>query len=150
MFIYEDKLPVKVQVTRPDPHYYQLLDEQLEGCKAGLQQAQVFIQQAFMIHNLEFHDIYMRLASKLLSDMEVLENLIHQMHGEDDRYYDESNDDTPVFEFIPLKQQNKENKTKKHHVNNDLTAAVIRDMEFEHSQIQLYTQLLMFIKDEGA
>ena len=100
MFIYDTKLPFEVQITRPDMKYYLLLDRQLQGCSSGLKQASVYIRQSFMINNPTFHDIFMRLGARQISDMEVLSHIIHQMHGEDDRYYDESNDDTPVFEFI--------------------------------------------------
>ncbi|MGX8851601.1 manganese catalase family protein [Amedibacillus sp. YH-ame10] len=150
MFIYEDKLPVEVHITRPNAQYYLLLDHQLQGCKSGLEQALVYIRQSFMIHNEEFHDVYMQLGAKLLNDMEVLSDVIHQMHGEDDRYYDESNDDTPVFEFIlPCGEEEKE-KPIEHHVNNDLTASVLRDMEFEDARVHQYEQLVEFIQDEGA
>lgn len=150
MFQYEDTLPIQVQVIKPDARYYLLLDRQLQGCKLGLDQAAIYIRQAFMIHNQEFHDIYMRLAAKILSDMEILSQVIHQMHGEDDRYYDESNDDTPVFELImPLDEANEKPKNS-HHVNNDLSASVIQDIYFEEKQIQLYDKLITYIDDEGA
>lgn len=153
MFIYDTVLPMEVRITRPDFKYYLLLDRQLEGCKPGLEQAQVYVRQSFMIHNQEFHDIYMRLAARLMSDMEVLAVLIHQMHGVDDRYYDESNDDTPAYEFIKPCETGEEThhqNDEKHHVNNDLTAAVMRDMQFEESQIELYEQLIEFVHDDGA
>lgn len=92
-----------------------------------------------------------------ISDMEVLSCIIHQMHGEDDRYYDESNDDTPVFEFIkPCHTQEEhcscqpESEEEQHHVNNDLTAAVMRDMQYEEEQIHIYEELIRYIQDDGA
>ena len=90
MFIYDTKLPFEVRITRPDMKYYLLLDRQLKGCSSGLKQAAVYIRQSFMINNPTFHDIFMRLGARQISDMEVLSCIIHQMHGEDDRYYDES------------------------------------------------------------
>lgn len=158
MFIYDTKIPIKIEVSRPNPKYYLLLDLQLEGTKHGLEQATVYIRQSFMIHNQEFHDMFMRLGAKLMSDMEVLARLIHLMHGEDDRYYDESNDDTPVFEYIKPCNENKtiEKHTdpnavgNKHHVNNDLTAAVIRDIAYEEEQLALYKKVDHHIEDEKA
>lgn len=156
MVTYDKDLPIRVQITRPDPKYYFLLDHQLEGCKKGLQQATVYIRQSFMIHNEKFREIFMHLGTRQITDMEVLAQLIHQMHGEDDRYYDESNDDTPVFEYIKPcekhEQQQKEETTEheQHHVNNDLTAAVMRNMQFEEKQIHLYEQLIRYIDDDGA
>lgn len=156
MFLYDEKLPIHVQIIRPDMKYYLLLDRHLDGCKRGLKQASVYIAQSFMIHNSKFHDIFMRLGASQLSDMEVLSALIHQMHGEDDRYYDESNDDTPVFEFIlPCEEEQccchaKETHEDQHHVNNDLTAAVLRDIKFEEQQVKLYDQLIQYVQDDGA
>ena len=157
MFIYDTKLPFEVRITRPDMKYYLLLDRQLKGCSSGLKQAAVYIRQSFMINNPTFHDIFMRLGARQISDMEVLSCIIHQMHGEDDRYYDESNDDTPVFEFIkPCHTQEEhcscqpESEEEQHHVNNDLTAAVMRDMQYEEEQIHIYEELIRYIQDDGA
>lgn len=153
MFSYENKKPYEVNITRPDFRYYLLLDRQLNGCKDGCEQAAVYIRQAFMIHNQKFHDIYMKLAADLLSDMEVLADLLHQMHGEDDRYYDESNDDTPDFELIKpcaYDVELKSEEASQHHVNNDLTACVMRDMQFEEQRMELYEKLISYIADDGA
>ena len=150
MFTYEDTLAIHVEIDRPDVRYYLLLDHQLNGCKSGLDQAQVYIRQAYMIHNIEFHDIYMRLATKLLNDMEVLSRLIHLFHGEDDRYYDESNDDTPVFEFILPLEEECNTQEDKHHVNNDMTASIMRNMQFEDERIKLYEKLIQYIDDTKA
>lgn len=155
MFTFDKKLPIQVQITRPDAKYYFLLDHQLEGCREGLKQASVYIRQSFMIHNEKFHEVFMQLGASKITDMEVLAQMIHQMHGEDDRYYDESNDDTPVFEYIkPCKEQshanNEASEQKQHHVNNDLSAAVMRNMQFEEKQIHLYEQLIRYIDDDGA
>lgn len=78
MFIYDTKLPFEVQITRPDMKYYLLLDRQLQGCSSGLKQASVYIRQSFMINNPTFHDIFMRLGARQISDMEVLSRVIHQ------------------------------------------------------------------------
>lgn len=153
MFIYDKKIPMEVQITRPDMKYYLLLDRQLEGCKAGLEQANVYIRQSFMIHNEEFREIFLRLGARQITNMEILAKLIHQMHGEDDRYYDESNDDTPVFEFIrPVGHEESVDETEldQHHVNNDLTAAVMRNMQFEEHEIHKYEELIRYIQDDGA
>lgn len=152
MFIYQPEHAYNVQITRPDMKYYLLLDRQLQGCHRGLQQATVYIRQSFMIHNPDFSNIFMRLGARCVNDMEVLSALIHQMHGEDDRYYDESNDDTPAFSFIdPCESKNKDDdEQQQHHVNNDLTAAIMRDMEYEEEQLHLYVELIQYIQDDGA
>lgn len=157
MILYDEKLPIQVQIIRPDMKYYLLLDRHLDGCRRGLKQANVYIAQSFMIHNKKFKDIFMRLGASQLSDMEVLSVLIHQMHGEDDRYYDESNDDTPAYEFILPCEEQKEccchedvTHDDQHHVNNDLTAAVLRDIRFEEQQVDLYEQLIQYVEDDGA
>lgn len=151
MFNYDEKLSHKVEIDRPDMKYYVLLDRNLQGCRDGLQQAIVYIRQGFMIHNPTFHDTFMQLAARKINDMEVLSDLLHKMHGVDDRYYDESNDDTPAFELIqPLKEDKDKNKEEEHHVNNDLTAAVLRNIEYENKVYARYKKLIQIINDEGA
>lgn len=151
MFNYDEKLSHKVEIDRPDMKYYVLLDRNLQGCRDGLQQAIVYIRQGFMIHNPTFHDTFMQLAARKINDMEVLSDLLHKMHGVDDRYYDESNDDTPAFELIqPLKEDKDKNKEEEHHVNNDLTAAVLRNIEYENKVYAIYEKLIQIINDEGA
>lgn len=153
MFLYDKKLPIEIKIDRPDPESYFLLDSILHGTSAGLQQAMVYVRQAFMIHNQTFQQILMRLAAKQITEMEILAVLIHLEHGEDDRYYDESNDDTPVFEYI-MSDEKKEEITKEHeeihHVNDDLTAAILRDLEFEYERKELYEELYQKLKDNGA
>lgn len=155
MVTYEMKLPIEVQITRPDAKYYILLDRQLEGCKEGLQQATVYIRQSFMIHDEAHREVFMKLGTRKITDMEVLAKLIHQMHGVDDRYYDESNDDSPAFALItPLHDQKKDihkkTEEEKHHVNNDVCAAIMRDIQFEEDEVKKYDTLIAYIKDDGA
>lgn len=153
MFLYDNKLPMQVEIDRPDPQTYFLLDTKLHGTKAGLDQAMVYIRQAFMIHNETFHETFMRLGAKEITNMELLAKLIHLEHGEDDRYYDESNDDTPVFEYIMSEEEREaltSTEAETHHVNNDLTAAIMRDLVFEQSRIELYAALGVDCKDQGA
>lgn len=153
MFIYDTKLPIEIKIDRPDPESYFLLDSILHGTSTGLKQAMVYVRQAFMIHNETFQQIFMRLGAKQMSDMEILAVLIHLEHGEDDRYYDESNDDTPVFEYI-MSDEEKEKILKEHeeihHVNNDLSAAIMRDLEFEYTRKELYEELKKKLKDQEA
>lgn len=150
MYQYENKLPIDIVIERPDFKTFLLLDRDLQGCKAGLKQASVYMQQAYMIHNKEFHDDFMHLGISLLNDMEVLATIIHLFHGEDDRYYDESNDDTPVFELIKPLTNSDNQENDKHHVNNDLTAALLRDIQFEENRKKTYNQILVYLEDEKA
>lgn len=150
MFSYEEKLPLQVAQVKPDPLLYELLDHQLHGCQNGLAQATVYMRQGFMIHNPKFHHTFLQLAVEKLNTMELLSDLLHQLHGEDDRYYDESNDDTPVFEFIPPIHEFKSDGDVKHHVNNDLTAALMRDIADEEKQRTAYERLFEKTKDEAT
>lgn len=153
MFLYDTKLPIEISIDRPDPKSYFLLDSTLHGTSAGLKQAMVYVRQAFMIHNQTFQHILMRLAAKQITEMEILAVLIHLEHGEDDRYYDESNDDTPVFEYImsdEKKEDIQKEQPEEHHVNNDLTAALMRDLEFEYARKELYEELHQKLQDKGA
>lgn len=151
MFMYENKLPLDILIDRPDPQFYELMDHEQNGCAAGLHQAMVYIRQSFMIHNQSFHDLFLRLGASRITDMEILAGLLHQLHGVDDRYYDESNDDTPAFEFIaPCNESKQCNGQEDHHVNNDLTACVMRDIHFEEQQRDKYDQLLEKTQDQGA
>ena len=141
MFAYQGEKTFEVRNIHPNARYYHLLDRQLHGCEEGLRQAVCYIRQAFMMHNPKFSHIYMELAVMLLSDMEVLSDMLHQLHGVDDRYYDESNDDTPAFEVFAPCHQAAEKEKEEHHVNNDLTACVMRDIDFEKKRVLLYEKL---------
>ncbi len=154
MFTYENKLHKEVEVTQPNFQHYLLLDRAFGGTAHGLDSAKCFIHQAFMLNNQEFREIFMHLAAKELTDMEVLADLIHKMHGVDDRYYDEDNDDTPAFGLIAPcdEEEDSERKAKEKpaHINNDLSAALIHDLEVEHKVFDLYKELYEKIVDEGA
>lgn len=150
MYLYENQLPMKMNDITPNAQLYEYLDHECGGTEEGLQLAMLYLRQSFMIHNETFHDLFRRLAARRLSDMEILAELLHCLHGEDDRYYDESNDDTPVFEFIPPCTTKTNKKPKQHHVNNDLSAALICDLEEEKSYHKHYEQLLNMSKDEGT
>lgn len=153
MFLYDDLQPIEVQLDRPDPQTYFLLDQKLQGTTLGLHQAMVYMRQAFMIHNKTFYEIFMRLSAKEMTHMELLAKLLHLQHGEDDRYLDESNDDTPVFEYIMPTQDDMKTTTtfdEPKHVNNDLTAAVMSDLTFEEGRKILYDALAKDLEDRGA
>lgn len=151
MFMYENKLPLDVSIDRPDPILYEMLDHERKGCARGLHQAMVYIRQSFMIHNQSFQDLFLRLGASRITDMEILSGLLHQLHGVDDRYYDESNDDTPAFEFIkPCDDVDHGDIQEEHHVNNDLTACVMRDIQFEEQQQDMYEKLIEKTQDQGA
>lgn len=144
MFLYDEKKPFHSTQVKPDPILYEALDNELHGCLGELNQAMLYIRQSFMIHNLTFKEIFLKLGAKRISDMEVLADLLHKLHGEDDRYYDESNDDTPVFEFIPPCAENKKKdikQDKKSHVNNDLTAAIMENIHYEEEQVARYQKI---------
>lgn len=151
MFQYENKLAFEVHVHRPDFESYLLLDRECNGTKDGLQLAIHYIRQSYMIHNEEFRIRFYRIAVSKLNDMEVYAKLLHQMHSSDDRYYDESNDDTPAFELIPpLKEEITSKEIYDMHINNDLTAAVLLDIDRETKYFHKYENVLKQLKDEGA
>ncbi|MEG1476002.1 MAG: hypothetical protein RSC10_09685 [Longicatena sp.] len=150
MIQYEEELAIEVEITKPNFAYYLILDKHLKGCKEGTQQAQRYFQEALMIHNQEFYNIFMRLATRLFNEQEVLAKLIHLMHGVDDTFFDETNDDTPAFACI------KEDKSKHQHsdleqsIIQDLTAVVMYHIKFAKNQYIMYEQLLSVIHDEKA
>lgn len=151
MFSYDTKLLHKVEIDCPNIKYYIVLDRNLKGCRDGLEQAAVYIRQGFMLNNVKFHDYFMQLGARKLNDMEVLSDLLHKMHGVDDRYYDETNDDTPAYKLIqPLNEKKENRQEEKHHVNNDLTGAVLRDLEYENKSYAVYEKLIQVIDDKGA
>ena len=152
MLLYDNKLTSSVMIKRPDPQTYYLLDTMLQGTKLGLNQAMKYFRQAFMIHNETFYETFMRLGAKEISNMEIVAKLLHQEHGEDDRYLDESNDDTPVFEYIMPEEEPQEQRIplSNTHVNNDLTAAIMENMDFEEGRITLYESLIEKCEDSGA
>ena len=90
MYLYDNQLPMEINNITPDPKLYEYMDHECGGCEKGLQLAILYLRQSFMIHNPTFHELFRRIAARRLSDMEVLAELLHHLHGEDDRYYDES------------------------------------------------------------
>lgn len=151
MLRYENRLPIEVQVERPDFKSYILLDQQLQGTRLGLISAMCYIRDSFMLNNDDFRYMFMELGMKEIGHMEVLSMLIHQMHGSDDRYYDEDNDDTPAHELIPpLKEIEPVKPMEQEHVNNDITAATLFHLEDEERQIRIYQELDAKIQDQGA
>lgn len=151
MLVYEKRLPIEVHVQQPDFKSYLLLDQQLQGTRVGLMSAMCYIQDSFMLNNDDFQRMFMELGTKEIIHMEVLSILIHQMHGSDDRYYDEDNDDTPTHELIPpLKEIEPVKPMEQEHVNNDITAATLFHLEDEQRQIRIYQELDAKISDAGA
>lgn len=144
MFLYDKKTTFHMSQVKPNPILYEAVDNEFHGCLGGLDQAMLYIRQSFMIHNPTFKEIFLKLGAKRINDMEVLAELLHRLHGEDDRYYDESNDDTPVFECIPPcidKDDKTLHQEKKRHVNNDLTAALLGNIQTEKEQLKVYQKL---------
>ena len=151
MLIYEPKLLMDVSIDRPDFQNFLLLDRELHGTRIGMQSAVQYIRDSFMILNDDFRFMYMQMGIKAINHMELLADVIHKMHGVDDRYYDEDNDDTPAFELIPpLTKEEGIKEMEQHHVNNDITACTMFHMQEEERQIQLYQELDKQMEDQGA
>jgi len=151
MIRYEKGLPIEVTVTKPDFKHYLLLDRNFQGTRIGLTSAMCYIRDSFMINNDDFRYFYMQMGTKEITHMELLAELLHRMHGSDDRYYDESNDDTPTHELIkPLKDDTVIQPMKQEHINNDIAAATMYHLEEEDRQLRLYQELYAKIDDEGA
>lgn len=151
MIQYENKLAMDVQITQPNFKSYLLLDRELQGTKMGLKSAMRYIHDSFMINNDDFRFMFMQIGVKEIQHMELLAKVIHQMHGSDDRYYDESNDDTPTHELIPpLKEKKPIEDEEPAHINNDITAAVMYHLQNEHRQIEIYQEIDEIMKDPGA
>lgn len=151
MIRYERQLPIDVKIDRPDFKSYLLLDQEFQGTRLGLHQAMSYIRDSFMIHNDDFRYFYMEMGAKEITHMEILSVLLHQLHGSDDRYYDEDNDDTPTHELIPpLKQQDPIKPFSQEHVNNDITAATLFHLEAEEQMITWYQELDAKMADAGV
>lgn len=151
MIYYKRMIPFDVQVTRPDFSHYLLLDREFGGCKRGLEAALSYIRDSYMINNDDFRFMFMEIGVKEINDMEVFAKLLHQMHGSDDRYYDESNDDTPTHELIPPCEDRKEGEhSNNRHVNNDITACIMFHLQAEEKEVRIYQELSAKIDDVGA
>lgn len=151
MITYEKCLPMQVQIERPNFKSYLLLDREFQGTRIGLVSAMCYIRDSFMIHNDDFRYFFMEMATKEITHMELLSELLHQLHGSDDRYYDEDNDDTPTHELIPpLKEKEVVQPMAQEHVNNDMTAATLFHLEEEERQIRYYQELDVKMEDRGA
>lgn len=151
MIHYEPKQAIEVTLQRPDFQNFLLLDQQLQGTKLGMDLAMKYMRDSFMINNGDFRFMYMQMGVKTINHMEVLAQLIHQMHGSDDRYYDEDNDDTPTHELIPpLKQPQTVKEMEAHHTNNDITAITLFHLQEEKRQIKIYEALDQQMDDTGA
>lgn len=152
MITYEKGLVIPVQVTRPDFKSYLLLDRNFQGTLLGLTSAMSYIRDSYMIHNDDFRYFYVQMGIKEMNHMELLSELLHQMHGSDDRYYDEDNDDTPTHELIKPLGDKKDvvQPLRQEHVNNDITAATMFHLEDEERQIRLFHECIAKIDDAGA
>lgn len=151
MITYDKKLPISVSVTKPDFKSYLLMDRDFQGTRLGLMSAMSYIRDSFMINNDDFRYFYMQMGVKEITHMELMAKLLHLMHGSDDRYYDEDNDDTPTHELIkPLTEKEAIRPMAQEHTNNDITAATLFHLEDEERQIRLYQEMDAKINDAGA
>ena len=151
MITYENSLPIDVTIDRPDFKSYLLLDREFQGTRLGLMSAMAYIRDSFMINNDDFRYFYMQMGVKEITHMELMAKLLHLMHGSDDRYYDEDNDDTPTHELIPpLEETEGIRPMSQEHTNNDITAATLFHLEDEERQIRLYQEMEAKIDDAGA
>lgn len=151
MLRYDKRQPIQVQVDRPSFQSYLLLDQHLQGTRVGLMSAMSYIRDSFMINNDDFRYLFMEMGIKEIGHMELLSSVIHQMHGSDDRYYDEDNDDTPAHELIlPLKEIEPIQPMEQEHVNNDITAVTLFHLQDEERQIAIYQEMDEKINDPGA
>lgn len=145
------ELLMDVHIDQPDFQNYLLIDREFQGTKLGLASAMSYIRDSFMINNDDFRFFYYQLGINCVNHMELIAKMLHLLHGSDDRYYDEDNDDTPTHELIePLKEKKPIQPMAHEHVNNDITAATMFHLEDEERQIKLYQEMDAKIQDQGA
>ncbi len=83
MFKHEKKLFHPVAVTRPNPQYAVLLQEQLGGGNGELKAAMQYMSQSFRIKDKEIKDLFLDIAAEELGHMEMVAQTINLLNGHD-------------------------------------------------------------------
>ena len=81
MFKHEKQLFHPVAVERPNPQYAALLQEQLGGGNGELKAAMQYMSQSFRIKNPKIKDLFMDIAAKERSHMEMAAQAINLLNG---------------------------------------------------------------------
>lgn len=150
MFFYTYEKDMKVHVDKPDFISFLLLDKRMDGTRHGLENGMKYIHQSFLLNNPTWKESLSHLGASELSMMEKFAVLIHQMHGSDARFYDESNDDTPAHELHQGYDQKMHFNLDHKHDNLDFTAVIMQDMEDETYLKSIYEELYEKITDTGT
>lgn len=151
MYIYEYQKDMGKIAQSADFIDYLLFDVRLNGTRHGLENAIKYIHQSFLLNNPHWKEVFAHIGARELSMMERLAQVIHQMHGSDARYLDESNDDTPAHELHDAKQEKVifDLKPLQDHYN-DFTAVLIKDIEDERYLLSIYNELYEKLNDASA
>ena len=150
MFIYEEKEILEyVKMVKPDIHLYDMLKEQLHGCKIGLQDAIAYIRESYMMYHKEFHNAFVQAGIRKLNDMEILAHLLHQLRGMDNQYFDVDLDIEPSYHKIDYKI-NKVHEMEKMENHNELICAIHAHLKKEQEVLKILEACHSKSKEEYA
>ena len=83
MFKHEKMLFNPVGITKPNPQYAALLQEQLGGGNGELKAAMQYMSQSFRIKDPAIKDLFLDIAAEELSHMEMIAQTINLLNGHD-------------------------------------------------------------------
>ena len=83
MFRHEKKLLHPVKVTKSNPTYGVMLQEQLGGGNGELKAAMQYIAQSFRINDPQIKDLFLDIGAEELSHMEMVATTINLLNGHD-------------------------------------------------------------------
>lgn len=104
------------------------LNNTFYGCNKGLKNAMSYLHDSFMIKKDSFCKIFENCAYLEIESMKEFAKQLHQLRGQDDKYYDVVFNDTPEYCNIT---KEKNISTKHHNTYNDLTAVVMLHLQKE-------------------
>ncbi len=84
MFRHEKQLFRTVGVEKINPHYGDLLTEQLGGANGELKSAMQYISQSFKINDRQIKDMLLDIAAEELGHMEMLAQTVRLLYGYDE------------------------------------------------------------------
>lgn len=136
MYIYEEKEILEyVRKVKPDIRLYDMIKDQLQGCKIGLEDAIVYIRESYMMYGREFHNAFVQAGIRKLNDMEILAQLLHQLRGMDNQYFDVELDINPLYHRIDLKQS-KVDRPEKMENHNEFIGAIHAHLKKEEEVLK--------------
>lgn len=152
MYSYANKLPIRVEIEKPDSIFFEILHSRI-GTYRGLSQIAQLMKCTFMIRDQHVKDTFSMIAAREMTNMEILGELMQLLRGIDASFVDCIDLNYPVYEVVQNWSGGEsvhEKTVEDHGIADDLCAMIMHQQQLDDALMKDYQEIIEKTDDQGV